>query len=147
MKILKIMGKKRIPVLTDLESQELHNLYMKGKSHKIRQNAHIILLKSQGYSSKYITGLSGYPKNQTSINSWVKRYELFGVAGLKNKSGQGRKPILNQVAHENIVKELVKSERQRLTYAKSLIENQLEVTMSKKTLTRFLKRLTGVTTE
>jgi hypothetical protein len=38
---------------------------------------------------------------------------------LKNKSGQGRKMILNKEAHQTKVKEIVKSERQRLTYPKS----------------------------
>jgi len=83
------------------------------------------------------------PKHQGTINGWVSRYEAFGIAGLKNKSGQGRKKILNKEAHEVKVKEIVKSERQRLNYAKSLIEKELDLKMSKKTLTRFLKTLVG----
>ena len=77
----------------------------------------------------------------STINNWVSRYEKDGIDGLKNKSGQGRKQILNKEAHEAKVKEIVKSERQRLDYAKSLIEKDLDVKMSKKTLTRFLKTL------
>jgi transposase len=141
------MGKKRTPKLTNAQEQELHNVYVSGLSHKIRQNAHIVLLKSQGHSAKYISTLSGYPKHPSIINSRVTRYELEDVADLKNRPGQGRKPILNQDAHEDTVRELVKTERQRLTHAKSLIENELELFMSKRTLTRFLKRLTGVTKE
>jgi transposase len=82
-----------------------------------------------------------------TINFWLTRYESLGIAGLKNKAGQGRKKILNKATDETIVKDIVKSERQRLTHAKSLIEKELDVQMSKRTLTRFLKRLTGVTSE
>lgn len=141
------MGKKRIPILDIEQVKELTHLYVNGASHKIRQNAHIILLKSQGHSSKYITSLSGYPKHEVSINGWLTRYESLGIEGLKNKAGQGRKKILNKATDETIVKDIVKSERQRLTHAKYLIEKELDVQMSKRTLIRFLKRLTGVTSE
>jgi transposase len=137
------MGKKRIPALSEAQIKELEDSYRNGKSHVIRQRAHIILLKNQGHSSKYISLLKGYPKHQGSINGWISRYEAFGIDGLKNQKGQGRKNILNKEAHEEKVKEIVKSERQRLDYAKSLIEKDLDVQMSKKTLTRFLKTLTG----
>jgi transposase len=137
----KKMGKKRIPVLSDTELKELENTYRHGKNHAIRLRSHLVLLKHQGHSSKYISGLKGYPKHQGTINTWVSRYEEFGLEGLKNKTGQGRKKILDKEAHETKVLEIVKSERQRLTYAKSLIENDLGVQMSKKTLTRFLKTL------
>lgn len=141
------MGKKRIPNLSAEQVKELNHLYTNGSSHKIRQNAHIILLKSQGHSSKYITTLSGYPKFEVTINFWLTRYESLGISGLKNKAGQGRKKILNQATDETIVKDIVKSERQRLSHAKSLIEKELDVKMSKRTLSRFLKRLTGVSAE
>lgn len=135
------MGKKRIPQLSNEQLKELHHFYMNGASHSIRQRSHMILLKSQGHSSKYITTLSGYPQDENTINNWLSRYELFGIEGLKNKAGQGRKRLLNKTAHEATVKEIVKSERQRLDNAKLLIENELDIKMSKKTLTRFLKAL------
>jgi len=137
------MGKKLVPTLSDLQVKELENCYRTSKNHALRQRSHIVLLKSQGHTSKYISTLSGYPSHQGTINGWVSRYLDKGLAGLKNKSGQGRKKILNKEAHEAKVKEIVKTERQRLTYAKSLIEKELAVKMSKKTLTRFLKTLVG----
>ena len=47
--------------------------------------------------------------------------------------------------HRQKVEEIVKLERQRLDYAKSLIEQELDVKMNKKTLTRFLKTLSVLT--
>lgn len=136
------MGKKRVPLLSQENLDELNYNYINGLSHSLRQRCHIILLKSQGHSSKYITTLSGYPQDENTINNWLKRYELSGIDGLKNKPGQGRKKILDKAVHETVVKEIVKSERQRLNNAKSLIENKLDIKLSKKTLTRFLKKLT-----
>ncbi len=135
------MGKKRIPQIQEAGVKELEKIYRESNNHSLRLRCHIVLLKHQGHSSKYITLLKGYPQHQSTINNWVSRYEKDGIAGLKNKSGQGRKQILNKEAHETKVKEIVKLERRRLDYAKSLIEKDLDVKMSKKTLTRFLKTL------
>lgn len=141
------MGKIRIPIFSDFQIQELENGYRHGKSHALRQRCHVVLLKQQGHSSKHITSLKDYPKHQSTINNWVTRYEKLGINGLKNKQGQGRKSILNSVIHRQKVEEIVKSERQRLDYAKSLIEKELDVKMNKKTLTRFLKTLSVLTEE
>lgn len=141
------MGKIRIPIFSEVQIQELENGYRHGKSHALRQRCHIVLLKQQGHSSKHITSLKDYPKHQSTINNWVTRYEKLGITGLKNKHGQGRKSILNPVLHRQKVEEIVKSERQRLDYAKSLIEQELDVKMNKKTLTRFLKTLSVLTEE
>ena len=141
------MGKIRIPIFSKVQIQELEDGYRHGKSHALRQRCHIVLLKQQGLSSKHITSLKDYPKHQSTINNWVTRYEKLGITGLKNKHGQGRKSILNPVLHRQKVEEIVKSERQRLDYAKSLIEQELDVKMNKKTLTRFLKTLSVLTEE
>ena len=139
------MGKKRIPALSQAQTKELEDACRNGKSRVIRQRARIILLKNQGHSSKYTSSLKGYPKHEGSINGWVGRYEALGMGGLSNRKGQGRKTILDKEAHQEKAKQIVKSERQRLDYAKSLIEKDLDVRMSKKTLTHFLKTLTGFT--
>ena len=141
------MGRIRIPIFSDVQIQELENGYRQGKSHALRQRCHIVLLKQQGHSSKHITSLKDYPKHQSTINNWVTQYEKLGIIGLKNKHGQGRKSILNPALHRQKVEEIVKSERQRLDYAKSLIEQELAVKMSKKTLIRFLKTLSVPTNE
>ena len=141
------MGKKKQPKLSAEQETELFKTFRESTSSTLRMRSHLILLKHQGHSSQYISGLKGYPKNEGTINTWVNRYELLGIEGLKNKTGQGRKRILDKTAHEAKVKEIVKSERQGLTQAKILIEKELDVKMSKKTLTRFLKVLAVSTNE
>ena len=141
------MGKKKQPKLNAEQETALLKTYRESTNASLRMRSHLILLKHQGHSSKYISGLKGYPKNEGMINTWVNRYESLGIEGLKNKTGQGRKRILDKTAHEAKVKEIIKSERQRLTQAKILIEKELDVKMSKKTLTRFLKVLAVSTNE
>lgn len=141
------MGKTHIPLLTPSQISELEEGYKKGKTHVIRQRCHIVLLKQQGHTAQQIAALKGYPKHQGTINTWVSRYEKLGMKGLKNKEGQGRKAILIEDIHRTEVEEIVKTERQRLNYAKSLIETKFDLKMSKKTLTRFLKTLAVSTNE
>lgn len=81
-----------------------------------------------------------------SVNNWINRFEQQGVAGLQTKAGRGRKPILT---YEDlpVVKAAIEQERQRLTQAQHLLEQQTGKRMSKETLTRFLKLITAVTNE
>lgn len=141
------MGKTHIPQLTPLQITELEEGYRGGKAHALRQRCHIVLLKLQGHTAKQIAALEGYPKHQGTINNWVSRYEKLGMSGLKNKKGQGRKSILNKETQRETIEKIVQSERQRLNQAKALIETTLQVNMSKKTLTRFLKVLAVSTNE
>ena len=136
------MGKKRVPELSIDQLKELENCHRNHKSHALRIRSHIILLKHQARSSKDIALMPGYP-TQSTINTWLSRYEKDGILGLNNVSGQGRKKILQQDLHEQKVKEVVKLERQRLIVAKDTLEKDLNLEFSKRTLIRFLKKLTA----
>jgi len=101
----------------------------------------MILLRSEGLSSEKVASL--LRTNHVSVNKWLARYELEGIAGLQTKKGQGRKSILNKETDELVVKNRVKKERQRLKYAKEEIEKELNKEFSLKTLKRFLKNLSA----
>ncbi|MBL7979895.1 MAG: hypothetical protein JNN12_16275, partial [Bacteroidetes Order II. Incertae sedis bacterium] len=66
---------------------------------------------------------------QTQINAWVRRYkegyETEGLQVLHNKAGQGRKPKLDVVLDEAVVRRKVTENRQRLSKAKKLLEADL----------------------
>jgi len=122
----------------------LENGYKEGNSHCYRKRCHIILLKLDGYKSSEIGKIVN--TCEMSVYNWVNRFESYGIEGLKTKSGQGRKPILME-EHLSIVKAAVEQERQRLSQAKIIIEENIGKQMSNETLTRFLKVITGVTNE
>lgn len=113
------------------------------KSHAFRQRCHLVLLKSEARSSKEVSGILKI--NEASINNWLTRYEAEGMAGLETKPGRGRKPILDPVADLEKVREAVVQERQRLSQAKLLIEQELNKEFCVKTLRRFLKKLSAAT--
>jgi transposase len=81
--------------------------------------------------------------HEVSVNSWLKRYKLIGIEGLKNKPGQGRKSIFNKEEHEEEGIKEVKKERQRLKKAKEQLEQDLGKKFSLRTLKRFFETLSA----
>jgi transposase len=79
------------------------------------------------------------------VNSWVKRYQDAGLAGLKTRKGRGRKAILSEDTDLKAVREAVQQNRQRLSQAKAELEEQLGRGFSTLTLKRFLKKTVAAT--
>ena len=82
--------------------------------------------------------------NTMSVYKWLKRFQTSGILGLHTKTGQGRPPIL-QEEHLEIVRAAVEQERQRLSQARQIVEENIGKKMSNETLTHFLKVITAVT--
>ena len=123
---------------------ELEDGYKTGGSHVFRQRCKLVLLKAEGYTSKQVAAILN--TNEISVHKWLKRYALAGIAGLKTRAGQGRKPIL-ELSDLSVVRAAVEQERQRLSQARKIIEENLGKKMSGQTLTRFLKVITALTNE
>lgn len=139
------MGRKsKVVIVSELERKELQEGYKTSDNHSFRQRCKMILLKSEGYTSKEVAGIAG--TTEVSVHNWLKRYQAAGLAGLQTKAGRGRKPIL-QEAHLAMVRAAVAAERQRLSQAQQIIEENVGRKMSRKTLSRFLKVITAVTNE
>ena len=137
------MGKIRKIALSTEQIQELESGIRTGKSHAYRQRCHLVMLKSEGRSSKEVAAI--VKMNAITINNWLNRYELEGIAGLKTKPGRGRKLVLETERDIVQVRRAVIQERQRLGQAKLLLEQQLGKKFSLKTLKRFLKKLSAAT--
>lgn len=136
------MGKIR---KIDLSSEERLNLlagYRQAKSSAFRQRCHMVLLKSEGRTSKDVSAILG--TNAMSVNNWLSRYQQEGITGLQTRGGRGRKPILDQKEDQDRIRQVVQEERQRLKRAKAILEEELQKSFSEKTLKRFLKDLTVV---
>jgi len=137
------MGKIRIIELSSAERQALEQGYCTGKSHAIRQRCQLVLLKSAGRPSEHVGQL--LQLNPITVNNWLTRYQTAGLAGLETKPGRGRKPVFEPVRDLEQVRQAVMAERQRLSQAKLLLEQQLGKAFSLKTLQRFLKKLSAAT--
>jgi len=97
----------------------------------------MVLLKSEKRTSVEITEILG--GCEMAVNNWLKRYEKEGLKGLEIRAGRGRKAILQAKDLES-VKAQVKLARQRISLAKSELENSLEKRFSLSTLKRYLKK-------
>lgn len=139
------MGRKSIQIsFSEADKLELSIRIKASENHVIRQRSKIVHLYSEGYSVKEIAGIMG--TNIISVYNWLKRYKQDGIRGLDTKPGQGRPRILED-QHLRIVRAAVEEERQRLSRARQIIEENIGKKMSNETLTRFLKVITAVTDE
>lgn len=139
------MGKIRVINLREEQRKSLEAGLRSGKSHGFRMRCQLVLLKSEGRSSKEVAGL--VKMHPISVNNWLNRFEQEGLAGLTIKAGRGRKLVLDLAQDTEKVKKAVQKERQRLSQAKLLLEQQLNKDFSLKTLKRFLKKLSADTKE
>lgn len=137
------MGKIRTIELTVEQQKALQEGYQLGETHAFRKRCQLVLLKSEGRTSKEVGEI--IKMNQISINNWVSRYESEGIKGLMTKPGRGRKQVFDQAQDEVRVRAAVQKERQRLAQAKVILEKELNKEFSLKTLKRFLKSLTADT--
>ncbi len=81
-----------------------------------------------------------------TVNNWLRRYEQFGVAGLRTRTGRGRKSIL-RIEDLELVKAQVKASRQRISKARAELEASLGKDFSVSTLKRYLKKTVDATNE
>ncbi|HEY9295182.1 MAG TPA: helix-turn-helix domain-containing protein [Phormidium sp.] len=139
------MGKIRTIELTVEQEKGLQEGYQLGETHAFRRRCQLILLKSEGRTSKEVSQI--IKMNEISINNWLDRYQSEGIKGLMTKPGRGRKKVLDQIQDAAKVRQAVQKERQRLAQAKIILEKELNKQFSLKTLKRFLKNLTADTKE
>ena len=137
------MGKIRTVELSSAERQELEQGYRLGKSHAFRQRCQLVLMKSAGRTSEQVGEL--LQMNPVTVNTWLTRYQTAGLVGLETKPGRGRKPVFESGRDLEQVRKAVAGERQRLSQAKLMLEQQMGKAFSLKTLKRFLKKLSAAT--
>jgi transposase len=135
------MGRTIKIELNQQQREELENGYRNGNSHVFRLRCHMVLLKSEGRKSKEVAAILG--SCEPSVNNWLWRYLNDGIKGLHNKSGQGRIPILQPTQDATAVRSSVTQHRQRISQARTELEDTLGKKFSEKTLRRFLKNLTA----
>lgn len=133
------MGRVNTPILTASALEELEHGFNIGKKAAFRKRCQVIILKSQGRTSKDVGQITGM--SHISVNSWLKRYKESGILGLHTRPGRGRKPKLSKTADSERIVSLVKSHWQRLKLAKAEWEAESGRQVSLNTFKTFLKAL------
>lgn len=84
---------RRTVCLTDQERAELHELVRSGKPAYLRERAACILKVAEGQVAAHVAahGLL-QERDPDTVYGWLDRFEGKRIAGLKMKSGRGRKP-------------------------------------------------------
>ena len=112
--------------------------YREGANHAYRRRCHMILLKSEGRSSAQVAQVLG--GCEVVVNTWLRRCQEQGLAGLQTRSGRGRPPILDAQTDLERVRQAVADNRQRLAVVKAELQEALGKQFSQDTLTRFVKK-------
>ena len=128
------MAKIKSVSLTPEQQEALEKASRHGKSYSFRQPCLMVLLKSQSRTSKDVAQQVGCC--EVVVNTWMKRYQELGMEGLKTKAGRGRKSILQ--ADTDLA--AVQSSRQRISLAKTELQQELGKEFLQLTLRRFLKK-------
>lgn len=140
------MGRVLTIRLSSEQQSELESYYKQSTRHVLRQRCQIILLKALNRKTADICQIVGI-KSQNQVNKWIKRYKnmypSMGIGSLSTQKGQGRKPILDPKTDRALIENVVAAERQKLTTAKVILEEELSKRFHIKTLKNFLKLLVG----
>ena len=136
--------KKKFIELTKAEKITLQEGEKNGKARAFRERCHCLRLSAEGYQVKELASI--FRVSEISIYTWLKRWEGGGIVGLRDKTGRGRKPIL-QATDLAIIKEKVQENAQRLKIAREQLKVELGREFSAKTLKRFLKSLIAATSD
>lgn len=139
------MGKITQIDLSEKDRQALEKGYREGKKHGYRKRCQLILLKSEGRSSREVGRILGIC--EIAVNNWVKRFFAEGIKGLETRPGRGRKPVLEKEVDFARVREAVKLNRQRIALAREELQTSLGKEFSTMTLKRFLKKTVAATNE
>ena len=132
------MGKIKRIELSETERHKLEIGYKEGQTHCYRMRCKVILLKSEGLSSKQIGERVGM--TEISVNNWIKRYHQEGITGLETRKGQGRKPIMD-CSDEEAVRKAIENDRQSVNKAREAWQNAVGKEASESTFKRFLSAL------
>lgn len=134
----------RFVKLTEAELITLQEGHKQGTQFQFRNRCQCLILSNQG---KTVSELAEFFEvSKITIYGWFDRWEQYGIKGLMNKPGRGRKPILSlqNPKHVKSVKTAVSKNAQSVKAVVAELETKLDEKMSVDTVKRFLKNLVTV---
>ena len=134
--------KKRFISLSESELVTLQEGRKNGKQYQFRDRCHSLILSHQGKEVKEISPIIGV--SLLTIYIWFDRWELNGIAGLMNRPGQGRKAklSLDNEQHVKLLEQLAQDNYQDVEGIRIELEKKFDLTLSKDTVKRYLKKIT-----
>lgn len=127
--------------LSEPEITTLQEGHKNGSQFQFRNRCFCLVLSNQGKTVRELAQF--FETSHITIYSWFDNWERNGICGLKNRKGQGRKPILSlqNPQHVSKVKALIAKNPQSVKSVVAELEPKLGASMHPETLRRFLKNL------
>ena len=91
-------------------SEELQELFRQEKDARIAKRVWIAWQARLGRTEPQITEAIGLSRR--SVQTWVQRYNEEGLAGLRDRVGRGRQPILSEVEQQRVADRLEEGPRE-----------------------------------
>jgi transposase len=132
------MNRVNTPVLTEKQRKELENGSKNGTTRCFRVRCRVILLKAECRSSKEVGEMINMCEG--IVNSLVKKYQAGGIAALRTRPGQGRKPVITDEDKE-IILAAMKANGQQMKAAKAEWEKKSGKTVCNNTFKSFLRKI------
>ncbi len=134
--------KKRFIHLSDTEITTLEEGHKNGSQFQFRDRCQCLLLSHQGYTTNQLKAI--FKVSLQTIYLWFNRWELNGITGLMNRPGQGRKVklSLDNEQHIKVLTALVDDYYQDVERIRDELEKKFDLTLSKDTVKRYLKKIT-----
>ena len=79
-----------VPPLSEEERRQLAGLHRTGRSHRVRQRAHAVLLSAQGYTLDQAAEILRVDRD--AVSRTLDRWQRGGVAALQEGARPGRPP-------------------------------------------------------
>jgi transposase len=134
------MRLKRYIHLDEHEEQTVYEGSLNARHPQFKARCHCVYLSSKQYDMDTLADI--FSVSKPTIGNWLSSWETYGIMGLYNATGQGRKSILTD-SDKALVKAQVQATPQELKVARLAIQSELNKEFSEKTLRRFLKSLVG----
>ena len=99
----------------------LKRIYKDSKYYQVRQRSHCILLSHQKYKISELMTIFQVSRN--TIYNWFNNWENWGLVGLYNREGRGRKKLFN-AQQQKIIKDWVKETPKNLGIVQERIKQE-----------------------
>lgn len=119
----------------------LERIEEQSKYYQVRNRAKCIRLSYHNYQISQIIEILTVSRN--TIYNWLNNWEKYGLIGLYNLPGRGRKAKLTSQEEEQ-VKKWIKEEPKNLKMVQEKINEESNIRISKDTIKRIAKKKNGL---
>lgn len=90
-----------VSALSEEGQRQLEGLWRAGRSHRVRQRAHAVLLSAQGYTLDQAADVLRVDRD--AVSRWLARWERGGLSALADAPKSGRPPKVDAALEAEVV--------------------------------------------